>query len=304
MCNKFTFIVVFFQSFGGLDGFVGMVAPWLDGDAMEAMCVTSKCCNRALLSLKFYKKFENERREQVYRNIMRGLGYYFDITEPELANPFRIKIFSLKFYQISTLISNWEILSRWVQRSMIKDLFFVLRIFYLKKPLIFFPAIILASSLSPGKFWSTWRKYTEHKIFLEYPDFEEEDATTKDLLSRFYMQRGLDGLAHEGKTDLMQRVLGARRFAANLDDDEGVTNFWFEMEDNWNSLAYILHRYSVDPLCHLPVHCTDYEDCQHLDGEHRLAPDTELYNMESGDFHKFCWLQPVYDRNGVIVFYE
>ena len=187
---------------------------------------------------------------------------------------------------------------------MVKDLFYVLKIFYLKKPLIFFPAIILASSLSPGNFWKTWKTYTEHKLFLTYSDFEEEDTTTKDLLSRFYMQRGLDGLAHEGKTDLMQRVLGARRFAANLDDEEGTTNFWFEMEDNWNSLAYILHRYSVDPLCHLPVHCTEYEDCQHLGGEHRLLPDTELYNMESGDFHKFCHLEPVYDRNGVIVFYE
>lgn len=281
------------------------MAPWLDGDAMEAVCVTSKCCNRALKSLKFYKTYEEGVREQVYRNVMRGLGYFFDITAPDLSVPFREKIFSLKFYQIQTLISNWEILSKWVQRSMVKDLFFALQIFYLKKPLQFFPAIIVASSLSPGNFWKTWRKYTEHKIFLEFPDFEEEDSTTKDLLCKFYMQRGLDGLAREGKTDLMQWVLGARRFASNLDDEEGATNFWFEMEDNWNSLAYILHRYSVDPLCHLPVHCTDYEDCQHVGREHRLAPDTELYNMESGDFHKFdSHLRPVYGRDGSVVFYE
>lgn len=235
---------------------------------------------------------------------MRGLGYYFDITNPELSKPFRTKIFSLKFYQIETLISNWEILSRWVQRSMVKDLFFVLRIFYLKKSLLFFPAIILASSLSPGKFWDTWQNYTKSKIFLEFPDFEEEDKTTTELLVKFYMQRGLDGLTREGKTDLMQWVLGARRFASRLDDEYGETNFWFEMEENWNSLAYILHRYSVDPHCHLPVHCTDFEDCWHQGGEHRLAPDTELYNMESGDFHKFVHLQPVYDRDGSIVFYE
>lgn len=284
---------------------VGLAAAWFDNVTIDNVALVSRACRNAVACLKFHKEVETTKKENLFRNVMRGLAYYFDIRDPELLTKFRDKIFSLKYYQVCTMIDNWGFLSRWTQRSMVKSVFFALKIFYLKKSLVFFPAIILASDLTPGKFWETWRNYTEKKIFLAHPDFEEEDQTTKNLIARYYMQRGLDGLSNQGTSDLQQLILGARRFAVNFDDEMTESDFSLAMEDNWNSLAYILHRYSVDPLCHLPIACLEYDDCQHWGRDQELAPDTELYNMEDGDFHEFRYdLAPKYGRDGLISIYE
>lgn len=306
--NKLTLFVDFFK----LDSFRGVVAlsvPFFDASSVHSLALVSKGVNQEVATLRFYPFFEKSRKENLYRNVMRGLYYYHDITNPIFVTYYREKILRLKYYQVISLIDDWVILSQWQQRGMIKSLMFALRLFYKEKPLHFFPAIILASSLSPGKFWETWAKYTEYKIFLKYPFFDEEEKTVKELLVKFYMQRGLDGLPYDDTRDLLQLILGARRFSVNLSDEE--ESFGESMDGlgefggHWNSLGYILHAYARDPLCHLPLDCHQFQDCLHMTPRHIMEPDTELYNMEDGFFHGFNQkLEPVYNSFGNVYKYE
>lgn len=162
------------------------------------------------------------------------------------------KIFSLKFYQVSSFINQYDKL---------KD--FRFRYFSLpwanlvEVPLtmykVFHPGVILLSSrIAPGQFWARLREYVERQSFYHKPHlFANLDDLEKKIWFFFVVIRGVPLFSLDEPN-----FYAMKEFAKKYREQPDL--FAKYMEGKWCHTRYVLHHYERNYNSHFPVPCKKY----------------------------------------------
>lgn len=255
---------------------IQLAAKFLSFSDYENVVTTCSELKQKFSKLLFFKDFEKCRRVKLFFNVRQNIRNYFDDHDDfVIVNFLRDKILNqMPFYQIMSITDQWPEVSRILQRNLNKKLKKVLYIDILHRRFLHFPSILLSSSLSPGIFWRFFNKYVFNKIFVEWPCFANESPVTQKILVKFFRMRGTDQLQYISSPLFVDTIIGARRLAARFEEYKEWDDL---MADYWSSLPYIISRYSGDRHCHLPLTCSEFQDCFHVH-QQSMYPPTDLFN--------------------------